>query len=78
VLFLGTSAAWSTESEVSVTEEAHLDNPWGRQGMIVPGVTAKITSNLTLWFEYTYWDAHHSAGDSVLENGYQMVVDWHS
>jgi hypothetical protein len=29
------------------------DNPYGRQGMLVPGITAKITSNVTLWFEYT-------------------------
>jgi len=31
------------------------DNPYGRQGMFVPGITAKITSNVTHWFEYTYW-----------------------
>jgi hypothetical protein len=53
------------------------DNPSGRQGMFVPGITAKITSNLTLWFEYTYWDSHNASQDSVLENGYQMIVDWH-
>lgn len=54
------------------------DNPYGRQGMFVPGITARITSNLTLWFEYTYWDSR--TGDApkyVLENGYQMIVDWH-
>ena len=33
------------------------DNPYGRQGMFVPGITAKITSNVTLWFEYTYWNS---------------------
>jgi hypothetical protein len=55
------------------------DNPYGRQGMFVPGITAKITSNLTLWFEYTYWDARggSSSQTSTLENGYQMMVDWH-
>jgi hypothetical protein len=53
------------------------DNPGGRQGMWVPGITAKITNNLTLWFEYTYWESHNGLQDSVLENGYQMVVDWH-
>ena len=55
------------------------DNPYGRQGMLVPGITAKITSNWTLWFEYTYWDS--SAGSpsqtTVLEDGYQLIVDWH-
>lgn len=55
------------------------DNPYARQGMFVPAVTAKITSNVTLWFEYTYWNsrAGSSSQDSVLENGYQMIVDWH-
>lgn len=54
-------------------------NPYGRQGMLVPGITAKITSNVTLWFEYTYWDSHSGSPSqsSVLENGYQMIVDWH-
>ena len=47
--------------------------------MFVPGITAKITSNVTLWFEYTYWDkrAGSPLQSSVLENGYQMVLDWH-
>jgi len=53
------------------------DNPYGRQGMFVPGITAKITRNVTLWFEYTYWDSHNASQDRVLENGYQMIVDWH-
>jgi hypothetical protein len=55
------------------------DNPYGRQGMLVPGITAKITSNVTLWLEYTYWDsqAGSSSPCSVLENGYQLVLDWH-
>ena len=55
------------------------DNPYGRQGMLVPGITAKITSNVTLWLEYTYWDtqAGSSSQSSVLENGYQLVLDWH-
>ena len=57
----------------------HYDNPYGRQGMFVPGITAKITSNVTLWFEYTYWNSHAGSPSqsSVLENGYQMVLDWH-
>jgi hypothetical protein len=47
--------------------------------MFVPGITAKITSNVTLWFEYTYWDSRAGSPlqSSVLENGYQMVLDWH-
>jgi len=55
------------------------NNPYGRQGMLVPGITAKITTNLTLWFEYTYWDARCglSSQTTTLENGYQMIVDWH-
>jgi hypothetical protein len=55
------------------------DNPYGRQGMLVPGITAKITSNVTLWLEYTYWDSHAGSPpqNSVLENGYQLIVDWH-
>jgi hypothetical protein len=55
------------------------DDPYGSQGMFVPGITAKITSNVTLWIEYTYWNSRAGTPlkDSVLENGYQMVVDWH-
>ena len=55
------------------------DNPYGRQGMLVPGITAKITSNVTLWFEYTYWNSRGGSPlqSSVLENGYQLVLDWH-
>ena len=26
-------------------------------GHVAPGITAKITSNVTLWCEYTYWDS---------------------
>jgi hypothetical protein len=55
------------------------DNPYGCQGMLVPGITAKITRNITLWCEYTYWDSrcNSSSQTSVLENGYQMIFDWH-
>jgi len=55
------------------------DNPYGHQGMFVPGITAKITSNVTLWCEYTYWGSRAGSPlhGSILENGYQMVLDWH-
>jgi len=54
-------------------------NPHGRQGMLVPGITVQITSNLTLWIEYTHWESQSGspAQTVTLENGYHLIVDWH-
>lgn len=55
------------------------DNPCSWQSMFVPGVTIRLTKNLTLWCEYVFWETRggQPTRSIVNDNGCQLVAQWH-
>ena len=53
-------------------------HPTGHQHIWIPGVTIALSKSTNLYAEYVYWDGKNRLGQhSVLENGYQLVLNWH-
>jgi hypothetical protein len=53
-------------------------NPSGHQYLWVPGITQALTKNTTFYVEYVNWQVTNKLGErSPLENGFQLVLNWH-